>query len=599
MASQDKIVSDGYVDWSGGMDSSRSPSYIEKNQYVWSTNCNLNKDRSGVCCRAGYRPIDIVFSSDREENIYKSGDFQGDGSYFFGTEAIILISISGYIFQLREISRFKYSANIINTGAQNNPNNANCFITGVKDGAVINDGEGAPFQVTLNNASRVTGKFRIKPGYAGIYVQNRFFYIDQTRQNIFASTIRNPFSMEEAYASNIYGFTAPEDNDYLTAIGRISNSSTAISGGNLSFSTFNNNYSVDVRGAMSSWGKVQSQITNLGNISQQYIGFVQSSIPDIGAISPYSYESINSNLYFRNIGKGLVSLKATQSEFQNTDGYTSQSIEANEFFNNDSEIFLPQCRTKSFNNRLLTTVYPFQKNNSVLWRGLISYVPVPYSSSREGILPSYFESVYTGLNMHSILPIKYPDDKQDLFISCVDKNGNNVIYVLDDSIDYDINSDGKTSEIERKILTRAFDFNASYVLKSGHSQSYAISELNRDNRIEIYSRKSDDGKFFQQSDLIHKVAPYTNKGKFILKPYKEQQRQYVPIANDPIEVSQCTSSPNNYLLRQDLIKVTGSCNIVKWVRSATILPPEITAAKKESIGFTEEYKEIKIYDYKI
>lgn len=588
MASPPKILSDGYTDFSGGMDSSRGPSVIGKNQYVWSTNSILNKHRTGLDCRPGKRPVEFQFNSDYEKNTYKKGKIQGCGYYQNGQEIIILLSVSGYIFQAREIGRYKYQIGILNYGRQNNPDNIDCFITGVKNAAVVNDGESAPFKAELDTIDRVIGNYAIKAGYSGAYVQNRFFYIDITRENIIASTIRNPFDLTEAYDANILGFTAPEDNDFITAIGRLTTLRSDVSGGNLAFSNLNNTYSVDVRGPRTGWG----------TLAGQGVGHVANAIPDIGAISPYSFTSFNSNLYFRSQGLGMVSLKRSQSEFQNIDAYAAQSIEASRFFDNDSEIFLNQCRTAGFKGRLYTTVNPFQNGNQVLWKGLIVYAPAVYSSSQEGVLPSYYESVYTGLDVHSLLSIKYPDDSQDMFINAVHE-GENVMYVLDDSIDYDILPSGKTQEIERKILTRAFDFSNPFVVKRGHSQSYALSQLKRDTKIEIYTRPLDTGKFIKQWDATHKVGTTIKNGVFKPSLIKDEQRQFVPVSADPEIQDECSTSSKSYFMRQDLIKILGSANLKRWVRSVEIDTPQTVASSIETKGTPYKYEEEKVFTYKL
>lgn len=590
-----KIVTDGYVDWSGGMDTARSPASIGKNQIVWSTNCQINKSKSGIGCRPGYRPLNLIFSTKREQEIFKTGDFQGDGYYFTGQEYVILISISGYVFQLRKSGMFTYHADVINLGSQNNPNNRNAYITAVNGAAVVNDSESSPLQVILNAATRVTGKYRIKPGRAGVYVQNRFFYIDEDGKSVRSSTIRNPFSLEEAYTANIYGFYAPEDEDNLVAVGRLATLNNSIAGGNLAFATNRNIYSVDVRGGMSSWGRLQSSVTDLGNIAQQYIGYVQGSLPDLGAVSPFSFESFNANLYFRNITQGIVSLNRAQSQFANSDKYISQSIEANRFLETDAEIFLPQCRTKGYKERIFTTINPFQKNNTVLWKGLLSYIPVPYSSSQEGIQPSFFETVYTGLNIHSILNVKYQNKEEDLFLTCVDNNGYNVIYVLDETIDYDINQEGKKVEIERKILTRAFDFTNPLFIKKGESQSYALDNLKRDTRVTIFTRKGDEGQLTQQYDITHKSGNYLNKGKFKVEPFKPQDRDNVACPSDPALKGQS----NKFYLKQDLIILKGQATLKRWIRSAFIDKPDSFVSQEEKTGIANKFTEEKIYTYSL
>ena len=73
----EKQVSDGIVDFSGGMDSNTSPSLLQKNQYVCSVNMRLQVGKRGISTRQGYREIKLNFKNKKQEAVYRSGIIQG------------------------------------------------------------------------------------------------------------------------------------------------------------------------------------------------------------------------------------------------------------------------------------------------------------------------------------------------------------------------------------------------------------------------------------------------------------------------------------------------------------------------------------------
>jgi hypothetical protein len=495
------------------------------------------------------------------------------------------VSVEGWIFEFVFVTKYRAEAKIRNTSFRNNPDNPNCWITQVPNGAIVMDGESSALYITRNNIIRTNPKKKqIGSGRGGVWVQNRFFYIKDDRRNIWGSSINDPIDLTEAYDANVYGFIAPEDENYITAICRNKTIARDALGGNLAFATSQDLYTVDVRGDRASWSRANGT------------GFVDNSVPDLGAISPYSFEPFNGNIYFRNHKFGLLSSKQAQYQFVNLDSYFSHSIEANLFFNNDPQILLSKCYTRGFGPKLYTTVAPQVKDGFIYWNGLIVYSPDIYYSAEEKA-PRRYESVYTGIRPWCITVSNSEADSR-MLIHSHDFDGVNRLYMFDESIDYDIDKDFKKKEIESKLLTRAYSHSAIASLKKTSKAFYSLDNLPRDVEIKILTRKSDFGRFLKQWEVTHKVnnccfgkTPVGNPC-FTPRPIHPEERECVIIGSDP-------ESVNTYFSRQDLFSIRGAFNLKRWVRLATYDAVSSTVYSEPKSCAINEYDGFNIYDYKI
>lgn len=587
MASGPKFVSDGTSDWSGGFDSGRSPSFIDKNQVALAINTSLPDSFGGISNRPGFRNLEIQFSSHKTRDIFENGNFQGEGYYFDGFQYHLLCSVDGWIFDFKLINNLSLVGQILNPNNQNNPNNLCCWISQVPFGAIVSDGESPNFYIFKGSIRRVTGKKEMPPSLMGVYVQNRFCYVMPDRQNIWVSDINNPVGIEEIFDDNIFGFMTPEPQYLITAIGKQKTILDNATGGNLAWSTNKTQYSVNIIGARTVWGTIQG------------VGMVNNTITDVGAVSSYSYEPFNGNIYFRNANFGLSSIKLAEYQFINQDTFFTGSPEANLFFHQDNEILLSKCYTRGHGSRIYTTIAPQLRDGFIYHNGIIVYAPNEYYASNIKA-NRRFESVYTGLRPWAITTLEDSSSGQMMFVWSYDYDGKNRIYLLDDTLDHDINKNQERVEIKSKILTRAYTFGNDFESKKGEYAFYSLKDIPRDLKVKIYTRTSEHGKLLIQWEIVHKALDglfVTDKSKntcFIRKPVHPVNKDEVIVSRDP---TACDG--DNYFIRQDLFTFEGAFTLRRWARVS--LPQDFnkTPLNKEPNAVADIYEGLRIYDYKI
>lgn len=584
----EKVVIDGYADFSGGMDSSRSPSLINQDQYAFASNIIVSENKDGLRTRCGFRCVEIQFANDFTREIFENGNHQGDGWYINDNGSVVIILvISGYFIEITNINKYIKYARVLNKDRQNNPDIKINHVSKIPGGCIVNDGESSAFLIKRNENRRTSHRNKeIGSGLMGVYVQNRFFYVLPNRKEIYASTIQNPTSLEEAYIDNIYGFKIPEDDKFITAIGRQATIARDISGGNLAFSTSDDFYSVDVRGARTAWGA----------LAGKGVGFVTNTLPGLGAVSQSSFENFNGNIFYRNPVFGLVNLKQGVSEFVNRDTFSKQTIEASLFFDTDHKEFLDKCYTKSYGRSVLTTVSPFHKDGFVYWNGVLITTPDPYYGKDNNKYTNITESVFTGVRPWCIVVTK-KNNKEEMFIFSYDKDGKNRLYLYDKDLKYDITYRGEKKRIESDIVTRFFTFGKPLNFKRGLGQYYSLDNIATDVDLTVSTRTSDSSKFDCQWSCSHLLGNKCIRGnKFCFDKNEEDSREFIKFSKDPSDL--------RYLKRQDFIKLKGSASLTKFVREAELQlsGTDIYDCKKEASRKPIEVKqpvEFKIFNYSI
>ena len=575
-----KLISDGNTSFIGGMDTSRSPSLISKNQYVTSVNMQISRGKEGIQTREGFKCLRLLFDTEQQKEAFQNGNVQGIGNYFntYYNSNVIVLSISGFIIEL--VRKFGNVYNVKFTNFRNNPNLKKCYISEVPQGVIISDGQSAPIYLFGNSRGRtIPSNKQIGPNHGGVYVQNRFWYINEEKKIVLGSTIQDPLSMEEAILANIYGFRIPDDIEELVAIGKQKTISRDVTGGNLAFSSTRTNYAVDVRGDRSRWG------------NQSGIGSVDNVINDVGAVSPFSYESANANIYFRNAAYGLMSTRSSQYQFTNNDSLSPVSIESSTVFDNDTSEFLDHCYTKFYKTKLFTTVGPQIKDGFVYWSGMLVMSPDIYFATKDRSEINRVESIYTGVRPYGMTVSKDRNGVDNMFIISYDHDGINRMYIIDDEVDYDTDKDGKIVEIESKIQTRLYNFGESITPKIAYEQFYSF-DSNRDMFLEIYSRDSSKGFYRKTWSADHIIKnPGNSKCLFPFNATNPSNLQVI-FSDDESE----------FYERQDLFVVKGPINLLKHIRVAS---PEVldTTVNSNQSFVREKSKECnspeKIYSYKI
>ena len=575
-----KLISDGNTSFIGGMDTSRSPSIISKNQYVTSVNMQISRGKEGIQTREGFKCLRLIFGTDQQKEVFQTGNVQGIGNYYssYHKSIVIVISVSGYIVEL--VKKYGNVYDVLFTTFRNNPNLKKCYISEVPKGVIISDGQSAPIYLFASSRGRTRpSQKQIGPNHGGVYVQNRFWYINEEKNIVLGSTIQDPLSMEEAILANIYGFKIPDDTDDLVAIGKQKTISRDVTGGNLAFSSTRTNYAVDVRGDRSRWG------------SESGIGSVDNVINDVGAVSPFSYESANANIYFRNAAYGLMSTRSGQYQFTNNDSFSPVSIESSTIFDNDNREFLDSCYTKFYKTKLFTTVAPQLKDGFVFWSGMLVMSPDIYFATKDRSEINRVESIYTGIRPWGMTVSKDRNGVDNMFIISYDHDCINRVYVVDDEANYDTDQNGKLVEIESKLATRLYNFGEPMIPKVANKQFYSYSS-DRDVSLDIYSRDSSEGFYKKAWEANHAIInPGNSKSLF---PFN---------ATNPSNVQVLfTDDENEFYERQDLFIIKGPINLLKHVRVADSESLDVTVNPNQSFK-REKNKDCKrpekLYSYKI
>ena len=521
-------VRDGTAEFTGGMDTSRQPYAIEEDKYFRGCNVVVPRFTGRLSQRYGIEHVQLIGDPSCYNNCR---NFQAEGYYKSGNETILLRLVDGWILEFRKQARAVYSVRVLNPTDRRNFTVSKGWITTVPDGAIVQDGVELPHYVTKQETRRTDPNLNeIGVGRMGVYVQNRYYYVNPDGRTITAGDFRNPVSIQESIDTNIVGFIIPEETEPISAIGKRHLDLNYVEGGVLSFSSVNNTYSVDVRGDRQNW-----------ELNQSGLGKVQETVPDIGAVSSYSYEPYSSNMFFRTLDDGLMSLNHAQEQEEGSQEYYSKSLQVNNWFDRDTKELLSKCYTRKFGFRVLTTTgAELTEDGYVFWNGFISLKPDPvYNGQR---LPHMYEGLMTGVRPWAMTGFQDVPDGDELFIDSYDEDGTTRLYRIDEKLDYDINHKGEPVQIESWWETRGYMFDQLGIRKKTDTRFYNITDIPRDLEVKAYSQNDNQGKWQEFYNNTHYVdrddfSP-NDKGIVALNPVgsSKQSRTHV---NLPQEKDNC------------------------------------------------------------
>lgn len=489
------LQTDGNISWEGGMDTSMSPDDLPKNKYSKAGNMIIPDSLAGLETRKGMRCCNLKFRTKKEEQLYRYGSVEGIGHFVSGNQFYLTHVVNGVVFRFQEVAYGTYYCVGININFPNYQRYSQHWNNKIPNGCIINNGFDLPILVTSNTARRLDpDKKEMGIGKMGVYVQHRYFQVDQSGRIIVASDFNQPTKIEEQSIVGNIGFAAPDDSETITAIGKQKTLMNYIEGGNLVFSTNEDIYSCDVRGDRASWNSLG---TNLGKVSE--------TIPGFSAISSYSFEPFNSNIYFRSVEYGLADLKQSEYQFAQLDTLSYQSTEASLYFNNDTDWMLDRCYTKSYGKRLLTTIAPELSNDGgIYWNGILSYHPSAIIEGRQA--QHRYESVWTGVRPWGMTVVKAPSRRPILFIHSYDSDGSNRLYMMDDSIDYDIDQFGDKIEIRSFVETRGYIFENPLLHKKCTKRVLKSNPVERTISFTAYARPEIYGQWSEFYDVTHNIC---------------------------------------------------------------------------------------------
>ena len=532
------IVQDGIDNFSGGMDSSRGPDYIENTQCSKLINCSIEAVGDDLAPRWGMHHQFIDFDHTFDSEAYHNcRHVQGEGWYDDGKGRVLLASIDGWIFEFLSTQKGRFNGRIINRGDRNNPNRNKAWFARVPDGAVMNDGQSNTVFIDRNGASRMD----IGVGRMLAYVQNRLCWVSADGKQILIGDLGNIFGITDWATFGITGFTTPEDVDRITAIGKQKTLLRDINGGELVWSTDDNLYSAPITGDRRNWDEPGARLMVAGS----------------GASSGYSFESYNSNLWFRTFDEGIVDFKASATQFIRDSDTTGTSVEVDLWLDRDTPWMLDQCYTRKFNRRLFTTTAPAQNEHGfTYWNGIISMSPDPIFAGRER-LPRRFEGLWTGVRPWCLTVMHGFTQESEMYVHSLDRDGVTRLYRIDPESDFDIDANGNRKEIERVGETRSFAYDSRLQPKIPNARAYMIRDMDRDTDVEFSSRTEATGdwvKFWEQRH--YGSAPATGG---LVKPKPASQHRPCVVMSSEEENPNCPGGfgGRRFFNRQYRFKIKG------------------------------------------
>lgn len=577
---------DGYTSFIGGIDQSKEPQLIGKSSYASGVNIYVPFDSERIKTRPGIHHVLLEFPGDKDaRSFFEEGHIQGMGKYVAKGIEYYIVVVSGYVFEFTEIRYGVFSGRIRNKGFPNNSQRTKAWVCAIPGGCIVNDGESLPIYIRPTESRRTCPSCckEIGVGRMMAFVQNRLFYVSENSDFIYASDYGDPISLSEAYSNNIFGFALPDASDKITAIGSQKALARDVNGGELVFSTDNAVYSADVRGALTDWGMTQG------------LGVARMVLSGVGATSPYSFESFNTNLWFRNFD-GIVGFKQIQNQFVREDSILTSSSQVQPILDQDTNWMLDQCYSVNWRNRLITTVSPsLSQDGYVYWNGLLVMSPSP-TVAQDQFVAKRFDSIWTGVRPWGML-----SSKDRLFVISHDSDELNRIYMLVEDTNYDTNSRGQTVEIEGNVEFRSFVFDKPFLPKTTTQRQLGLYNMPRDVQMRALTREDATGEwreFDRRSFLIKSRCDGTGND---LSSYQPQDRRFVVLPDEGFRSNPAIGDANGKQCyhRQYRIEFKGFLEIGEFVVEAKEDPASTNVTSKETTKTGLVYDPIDEYSYSI
>jgi len=422
MSSPDVIITDGSVDWSGGVDSqatttiqsAKNPNGIQRNQLCWLDNATVRD--GGITCRSGFTQLATI--ADRRE--YFQGKFMYSPT---GADPYEVFSISGHILiynftsgQLVDLTAaFSHNVPQFNPGGDVEP-----FFVQAEQFLIIQAGD---YQTTgtlpfiwdgniLRRSKGITNK-AVAPGTPGVneipaagpmdYFMGRIWYA-LGRQVSAGDIVRGPSGTlayhfddsvlnvtENPMVLGGDGFTIPSsDGTVIRGIKHSANIDAALGQGRLFVGTRRAIYALNVPVTRTDW-------INATNNNQPLMTVVQIAN---GWVNDKSVTTVNGDLFYQSLEPGIRSLIQCMRYFNQ---WGNIQISANEIriLQYNDRALLKYSSGMYYDNRMLQTSLPVRTDQGVVSHALIPMDFVPISSFNKEKQPNW-EGMYEGLDFFQI-----------------------------------------------------------------------------------------------------------------------------------------------------------------------------------------------------
>lgn len=408
-------LTSGQFDFSGGVDSSKNPTFatpknptgIRQNQLAWMDNCSC---RGGsLNPRAGWSKIcSMPFSGLFQD----AAMYQPDNGYPY-----IMLQVAGRTFNVRVDTDNSVNELTI-LGNPNGATEPKAWFCQGEQFMVIQDGIAEPLVWDGTTLRRISGMAKATPpawttaqclptGKAMVYYMGRI-WVSNGRQFVagdivlgsngtnFAPTMygrRDAIlrSIENTYLAGGGAFITPASTGSITAMDYSTGINSVLGQGQLYVFTRQAVYGIDVPVTRGDWQNLSTpvQVT----VSKQW-----------GAVSDRSVVGANGDLFFRSLD-GIRSLTLAVRNFNQWPN-TAISKEMKRLLTLDNRALLPYASGINFNNRLFQTSLPVSTPCGPAFQA-ISVLDFDLITTMNEQLPPAWEGMHEGLNVLKLLQADY------------------------------------------------------------------------------------------------------------------------------------------------------------------------------------------------
>jgi hypothetical protein len=362
----------------GGVSSASDPDFVAEGMLAWGKNIDV---RGG---RARTRPAFV------RRIALPNGIVQGMG-YFGVMGGMLVLSIAGRLYKVRVNSR-EMSCDEIFLDFVNSSRERHCWMCQTVETLVIQSGMDAPVYYDGARATRSTMLKETPRGGCMAYGNGRLWVAQGNELK--AGDIRLRSKGSELKFTEV---------DYLYGGGALSFGAKAIAfipvtgvadiGALLVFET---------RGTSA----VRADVTSR-NEWQYLPGFVTSVLRSAGSVSQESVVSVNQDLYWRDAGGGIRSLRTAMAD-EGGPGNSPISEEVSRVTGRESVDLLAQSSGVFFDNRLLVTASPYimSEDGNTGFKDLLALDFAPLSSMQGKTAPAWCGE-WEGLNFIGLASGKF------------------------------------------------------------------------------------------------------------------------------------------------------------------------------------------------
>lgn len=488
-------VEDGTVLFDGGQDAYRTPDRIPDNAYAKAVNTTTRRGVLGP--RPAFEQVPLIFDSQTIRNslgyvrtiksVFETGKFQCRLPYIIGTDAFIVVVVSGFIFRINvyteTVTLLSESIRVNEYRARINGTNAGKYLVlfDPPDFPVIIEGNDV-FRANPNNTIAGTRQPQVPVSTIGTFNNNRLWVANGGVEFTAGDPVGNlatpeaPITFTEvlepaqAYTGQSFSLGTENDGQQITAMGFIQQNDKSTGIGPLFVATKNSLYYYRADLPRTEW---------------ELVDFGSMLLFNAGVAGPRAVANVNSDLIFLS-GEGYLHALSTSRNDSQRWGNVPISREVENYLKFNEDSLKEVAFIGYYDNRVFVGANPYRvwaldSNERLTFdyvHGGMVVLLMDNLSSLRGESPPSWEGLWTGVAAMDFVNV----DTQGFLLA--KSGGINGLYRLNEQYTVD-RIQGIRRPIKSYIYTREYQFKNPFTDKTVNSVMLPLHELSGNVSVEV------------------------------------------------------------------------------------------------------------------